>query len=96
MASGRFVGTSELQTNPNTLLEDIIASGETCFITENGRAKAVLMDIHRYNCLMDIIEEAESLKQQEADPGDETRKYISVKAILERTNSGRLMRKTRR
>ena len=93
MASGRFVGTSELQTNPNTLLEDIIASGETCFITENGRAKAVLMDIHRYNCLMDIVEEAENLKNH--SPGDETRKHISVKAILQRTTSSRLMRRRR-
>ena len=73
-------------------MDDILASGETCFITEGGRAKAVLMDIHRYNCLMDIVEEAESLKH---NAGDETRKYISVKAILERTNSGRIMRKPR-
>jgi hypothetical protein len=93
MASGRFVGTAELQHNPTTLLEDIITSGETCFITENGRAKAVIMDIHRYNCMMDIVEEAETLKHH--GPGDETRKHISVKAILQRTTSSRLTRKRR-
>ena len=93
MPSGRFVGASELQHNSSTLLEDIISSGETCFITENGRARAVLMDIHRYNCLMDIVEEAESLKHH--GPGDETRKHISVKAILQRTTSSRFLRKRR-
>ena len=94
MPSGRFVGTTELQQNSTTLLEDIITSGETCFITENGRARAVLMDIHRYNCLMDIIEEAESLKHHH--PGDETKKHISVRAILQRTNTSRLVRSKRK
>ncbi len=87
MASGRFVGTAELQQNSTTLLEDIITSGETCFITENGRARAVLMDIHRYNCLMDVIEEAESLKHHR--PGDETKKHVSVRAILNRSTTGK-------
>jgi PHD/YefM family antitoxin component YafN of YafNO toxin-antitoxin module len=94
MPSGRFVGAAELQQNSTTLLEDIISSGETCFITENGRARAVLMDIHRYNCLMDVIEEAESFKNHH--PGDETKKHVSVRAILQRNSTARFPRSKRK
>jgi PHD/YefM family antitoxin component YafN of YafNO toxin-antitoxin module len=91
MPSGRFVGTDELQINSVNLIDDITNSGETCFITENGKARAVLMDIHRYNALMDLIEEAESPKT--AHPGEETRKHISVRGILQRSTSTRFFRK---
>jgi len=60
MASGRFVKAHDLQHSSGTLLKDINATGEPCYITEDGKAKAVLMDINRYNALMDLIEETES------------------------------------
>ena len=85
MASGRFVRTNDLQQNSNTLLRDLTELGETCYITENGRAKAVLMDINRYNALMDLVEEAESPKEHEV--AEETRHHISVRAILGRSSS---------
>ena len=90
MPSGRFVGTNELQINSVNLIDTITNTGETCFITENGKARAVLMDIHRYNALMDLIEEAENPK----NPGDETRKHASVRGMLER-HSTRIVRRKR-
>ena len=93
MPSGRFVGTDELQVNSVNLIDVITNSGETCFITENGKARAVLMDINRYNALMDLIDDAENPKA--AHPGDETRKHISVRGILQRSSSTRFFRKKR-
>ena len=90
MASGRFVGTNELQQNSKVLLNDITTSGETFYITEDGKAKAVLMDISRYNALMDLVEEAESPKVVEH--GDVTRKHASVRGFLSR-NTTRKRRK---
>ncbi|HEY3321270.1 MAG TPA: type II toxin-antitoxin system prevent-host-death family antitoxin [Planctomycetota bacterium] len=90
MASGRFVRTNELQHNPSLLLQDVSATGETCYITENGRAKAVLMDINRYNALMDLVEEAESPKDHEV--GEETRRHVSVKGIMARSTTLRRRR----
>ncbi len=80
MSSCRFVATNELQKKSSTLLREISDSGEPCYITQDGKAKAVIIDINRYNALMDLVEEAESLKQK--DVGDETRKYASVRGIL--------------
>jgi len=88
MPAERFVPTEELQTNPRDLLDDITTFGTTCFITEDGKAKAVLMDINRYNALMDLVEDAESPRESE---GDETREYASVRTILK--NSSRYLKK---
>lgn len=94
MSSGRFVRAHELQLNSSTVLRDLNASGEPCYITEDGRAKAVLMDINRYNALMDIVEEAESTNHTHHDVGDETRKHVSVRGIISKSSAMR-MRKRR-
>ena len=80
MSSCRFIATDELQKEPSALLREISDTGEPCYITQNGKAKAVIVDINRYNALMDLVDEAESLKQKEI--GDETRKCASVRGIL--------------
>jgi len=82
MASGRFVQSAELERNSKVLLKDISTHGETCYITENGRAKAVLMDINRYNALMDLIEESEAPKYQQ--PVENISEYASVRTFLNR------------
>ena len=90
MASERFVGTSELQNNASLLLDDITTTGTTCYITQDGKAKAVLIDINRYNALMDLVEEAENPARAD-DVGAETRHYSSVRTILK--ESARLAKK---
>lgn len=90
MASERFVGTSELQSNASLLLDDITTTGTTCYITQDGKAKAVLIDINRYNALMDLVEEAENPTRTD-DVGAETRHYSSVRTILK--ESARLQKK---
>lgn len=84
MAAGRFVGAKELQARSDMLLQDVSDTGEPCYITQNGKAKAVLIEINRYNALMDLVEEAESLKAQEV--GEETRQQASVRGILRRSS----------
>ena len=91
MASGRFVRAHELRRSSNTLLQELTTTGEPCYITEDGKAKAVLLDISRYNAIMDLLEESES--PHEPTIGDETRKHVSVRGII--SSSGRLMRRRR-
>lgn len=93
MASKRFVRTHDLQHSSSTLIRDISATGEPCYITEGGKAKAVLMDINRYNALMDVVEETES-PQEEYHIGDETRKHVSVQGIIS-NRSSRFVRRRR-
>ena len=82
MSSGRFVGRSELGKRSSSVLRDLHDSGETCYITEDGKAKAVLMDINRYNAIMDVVVETESAKP--AIP-EEMRQRVSVRNILRET-----------
>ena len=80
MSTTRFVRSQELK-KPAHLLKEMTEKGETCFVTEDGKAKGVLMDIHRYHALMDLVEEAESVKHH-TEVGHETRKLISVKKLI--------------
>ena len=92
MSTGRFVGSHEFQKSPDSLLREVTSSGETCFITQDGKARAVLLDINRYNALMDIIEESESLRPH---VGEETREHLSVSGILKRSHTTRMLRRKR-
>jgi len=89
MPAERFVPTEELQKDPREILEDISTFGTTCYITEGGKAKAVLMDINRYNQLMDLVDDAENPRA--AAEGEQTREYASVRTILK--NSSRYLPK---
>ena len=93
MPSGRFVRANDLQHNSSILLRDLNASGEPCYITEDGKTKAVLMDINRYNALMDIVEETESMHHKEHEFGDETRKHVSVRGIISKSTALRMRRR---
>lgn len=86
MATGRFVGTKELLSNADALVRDIGKSGDTCYITEDGKAKAVLLDINSYNALMDVVEDAE-LPATETEIRPESRDNISVKGILRKSKT---------
>ena len=83
MSTGRFVGAMELQKSTPHLLREVTASGEACFITQDGKCTAVLMDIGRYNALMDLLEESESPRVSPV--GEETRQHASVRGILRRS-----------
>lgn len=88
MASGRFVKAHDLQHSSDTLLKDINATGEPCYITEDGKAKAVLMDINRYNAMMDLIEETESPHDNHFIGGEAE---VSVRRIIR--DSTRIIRR---
>jgi len=81
MATGRFVGTRELLNQGDALVRDIGISGDTCYITEDGRAKAVLLDINRYNALMDLIEDSELPSSESSN------EHVSVREILKTSDS---------
>ena len=89
MSNGRFVGTSELLNQGDALVHEIGASGDTCYITEDGKAKAVLLDINRYNALMDLIEDSEL---SATEISSELKDPVSVKEII-RASSQKAPRK---
>ena len=84
MSSTRFIHAQDLRKRSSALLKEVSDTGDTCYITEDGRAKGVLMDINRYNALMDLIEEAEAIKNHEEHHEIEARDQISVKKIIKK------------
>ena len=92
MPSGRFAKSQHFENDTVSLIDEVSQSGEPCYITQDGKAKAVLMDINRYNALMDLVEESESLRER--DVGDETREVASVRVIIKRHSTRKL--RTRR
>lgn len=55
-----FPAGSRVTVHIETAKEKPAHTGAPCYITEDGKAKAMVMDINRYNGLMDPIEEIES------------------------------------
>lgn len=86
MATGTFVKTKELTANASALVRDVCSTNELCFITEDGKAAAVLMSINRYNALMDIVEESEH-PSSEPEVRRESRERITVKGILRQSKT---------
>lgn len=93
-SSSRFIKSQELKNGSESLLRELTDTGDTCYITQDGKAKAVLMDIQRYNALMDLVEESESLKPK--DVGEDTRKQASVKVYIQKSTTRRLLRSRKR
>ena len=50
--------TSELRSNISGVIKDVVKEADTCYITNHGKAEAVLMGIERYNYLMSLAEDA--------------------------------------
>ena len=66
------------------LLNEISTSEGACYITDgDGRARAVLLDIDRYNAMMDAIEDEAGPLGMQAAKGAKTAGAV-LKAILKR------------
>ncbi|MCX7804658.1 MAG: type II toxin-antitoxin system Phd/YefM family antitoxin [Planctomycetota bacterium] len=77
MGKKGFVPTGELKKRADALVHEVSATGEPCYITEAGKAKAVLLDVHRYHAMMDLIEEGESLSPQQMRMHASIRNFMS-------------------
>lgn len=55
----RIVPASEVRDRMASVVKEITRDGEPCFITQYGKAKAVLLSIDRYEAMMDLLEDKE-------------------------------------
>ena len=62
-----FVSKEEALSRLGEVLKAISTDGGPCYITVDGRARAVLLDIDRYHSLMDAIESMEASPEHHAD-----------------------------
>ncbi len=59
----RILPASEVRDRMASIVEEITRDGEPCYVTQYGKAKAVLLSIDRYEVMMDLLED----KEDEAD-----------------------------
>lgn len=52
-----FLSAQEIRDQFQSVVTDVSEAGKACFITENGRARAVIVDIDRYNAMLDFLED---------------------------------------
>ena len=72
-----FMSANEMQDKLGSVVNELnTEENQTCFITSEGQTKAVLVDIDRYNAMMDALEAADDL-----DPSDRN----LIEAILGKT-----------
>ena len=62
-----FVTKEEALDRLSDLIREISAEGSPCYITEAGRARAVLLDVDHFHSMMDAIESMEASPDNRAD-----------------------------
>lgn len=57
-----FMSANEMQDKLDNVVENLSGQeNQACFITSAGQTRAVLVDIDRYNAMMDALEDAEEM-----------------------------------
>ena len=58
-----FLSCTELQGQVEDVVSGVSEKGKACYITEDGRTRAVIVDIDHYNAMLDVIEASEDPDQ---------------------------------
>ena len=72
-----FLSCTELQGQVEDVVSGVSEKGKACYITEDGRTRAVIVDIDHYNAMLDAIEASE-------DPD-----HVAARQIIKSHLSGR-------
>jgi len=62
-----IVSVTDLKRSTSTLVDKVHETGDAIVITQNGRAKAVLQDVHAYEEMRRTIAMLKIVAQSEAD-----------------------------
>jgi PHD/YefM family antitoxin component YafN of YafNO toxin-antitoxin module len=54
----RILPTSEVRDQMAAIIKEISSEGSSCFITQYGKAQAVMISVERFNELMSLVEDA--------------------------------------
>lgn len=74
-----FLSCTELQGQVEDVVSGVSEKGKACYITEDGRTRAVIVDIDHYNAMLDAIEASE-------DPDPD---HVAARQIIKSHLSGR-------
>jgi PHD/YefM family antitoxin component YafN of YafNO toxin-antitoxin module len=54
----KILPSTEVRDHMSQVIKDISKDGSSCFITQYGKAEAVLISVDRFNELMSLVEDA--------------------------------------
>jgi PHD/YefM family antitoxin component YafN of YafNO toxin-antitoxin module len=55
----KILPSSTVRDKISSILKEFSEDDTPCFVTQYGKARAVLVDIHRYNAMMSLLEDIE-------------------------------------
>lgn len=76
-----FVSAQEAGERLKRLVNQLSGTGGACYITDEGRARAVLLDIDKYHAMMDALEDVTA-----GGPETELARDL-IKAIIRRAKT---------
>ncbi|MHB8841883.1 MAG: type II toxin-antitoxin system Phd/YefM family antitoxin [Candidatus Aquicultor sp.] len=79
----KILPASEIREQLSKVLKSLSEEKEPVFITQYGKAKAVLMDIDRYNDLMQLLEDLEDIRDFRLAEGEAARDFEEFMTELE-------------
>lgn len=79
----RILPASEVREQLSRILKSLSENQEPVFITQHGKAKAVLMDIDRYNTLMQLLEDLEDIRDFRLAEGEAAQDFEEFMTQLE-------------
>lgn len=54
----KIMASTDVRDHMSQVVGDIAKNGNSCFITQYGKAEAVMMSVDRFNELMSLVEDA--------------------------------------
>ena len=84
----KIVAASEVRQNLKAILEELGRKGEAVYVTQRGRARAVLVDYELYEALLQRLEDLEdvlAMKEALEAPPEES---VTLQEFLARREQG--------
>lgn len=78
MKLGRVRPITDLKNHAKDLVNEVADGGEAVVITQNGRARAVLMDVEQHDSLRDTLAMLKLLAQSQASVAQARRVYSTA------------------
>jgi len=79
----KILPSSEVRDRIALVLRDLKKDKEPVYITQRGKAAAVLVDIDQFNTLMDLLEDLEDIADFRKAEGEAARDFEEFMAELE-------------
>lgn len=79
----KILPASEVRGQLSSILKRLAEDKAPIYITQYGQAKAVLMDVERYDALMQLLEDLEDIREFRIAEGEAARDFEELMTEIE-------------